>query len=172
MKRECNEKSDGMDVDIFIEPISFNNADHLNALVELINDYIDDEMGGGTPIKGVKALHLVDGLNNQQNAVLLLASIETVPVGLLVAFETFATFTVKKCLNVHDIIVKKKYRGLGVGRKLMEEVLDEAKNRNCSKVTLEVREDNAVAQNLYKSLGFGECDPPMKFWVKKIESIF
>lgn len=158
--------------DVFIEPLSFNNANHLDALVLLINHYISDQMGGGVPIKGIKALHLVDGLNNQKNAVILLASVEAEPVGLLIAYENFATFTVKRCLNVHDIVVKEEFRGIGVGRKLMEAVVDEAKNRNCSKVTLEVREDNIIAQELYRSLGFGECDPPMKFWVKRIDSIF
>jgi len=53
----------------------------------------------------------------------------------------------------------------------MDRILLEAKNRNCSKVTLEVREDNITAQNLYKSIGFGECEPPMKFWVKEIKHI-
>lgn len=161
-----------MNEEIYIEPINFNNADHLNAMVELINEYIKDEMGGGTPIKGVKALHLVDGLNNQKNALILLASINTVPAGLVVAFEHFATFTVKKILNVHDIIVTEKFRGIGVGKKLMEGVVLEAEKRNCSKVSLEVREDNYIAQHLYQSLGFGECNPPMKFWVKPIKGLF
>jgi len=54
-----------MDEEIFIEHISFNNPDHLNVLVELINYYKADKMGGGSKIKGVKALHLVDGLNER-----------------------------------------------------------------------------------------------------------
>lgn len=160
-----------MDEKIFIEYISFNNPDHLNALVDLINDYKADKMGGGSPINGVKALHLVDGLNEQPNKILLLASINETPAGLIVAFVNFATFTVKKFINVHDIIVKPEFRGKGIGKALMERIILEAKDRNCSKVTLEVREDNIVAQNLYYNLGFKDCEPPMKYWVKEIRNI-
>jgi ribosomal protein S18 acetylase RimI-like enzyme len=38
----------------------------------------------------------------------------------------------------------------------------------CSKVTLEVRDDNLVAKSLYKSLGFKDSDPPMLYWTKML----
>ncbi|GAB6013022.1 GNAT family N-acetyltransferase [Viscerimonas tarda] len=49
---------------------------------------------------------------------------ETVGVyaGMLVAFENFSTFTVRPVINIHDLIVLKDYRSLGVGRSLMEAI--------------------------------------------------
>lgn len=147
---------------------NFNKKEHLEAVVRLMNAYIADEMGGGRPIEGRRALYLVDGLNNQPNALVLLAFLDGQIVGLCNAFESFATFTVQKCINVHDLIVMKEHRGKGIGRALLQEVVDIADDRKCSKVTLEVREDNKVAQSLYYSMEFGPTNPPMKFWVKKL----
>lgn len=147
---------------------NFSSAIHLEALVELINEYITDEMGGGSPITGTNKLYLVDGLNNHPAKIVRFAYINDNIVGLVVAFETFATFSVKKCINIHDIIVKKSYREMGVGKGLMNDVIRIAKERDCSKITLEVREDNYKAQMLYNSLGFKDCEPKMFFWVKKL----
>ncbi|MHB9142771.1 MAG: GNAT family N-acetyltransferase, partial [Paludibacter sp.] len=60
------------------------------------------------------------------------------------------------------------YRGKGLGKALMKKLEDISIERNYCKITLEVREDNAVAQNLYRSLGYGECQPKMLFWTKKL----
>lgn len=154
--------------EILIRDCNFSNAIHLENLVELINEYISDEMGGGTPIENNQKLYLVDGLNNHPAKIIRFAIIGQEIVGLIVCFETFATFSVKKCINIHDIIVRKKFRERGIGRALMNNIIDEAKQRDYAKVTLEVREDNYKAQMLYNSLGFEDCQPPMKFWVKKL----
>lgn len=50
--------------------------------------------------------------------------------------------------------VFKDWRGKGVGRWLMEQVIAEAKARGDSKMRLEVIEQNLPAVNLYRSMGF------------------
>jgi ribosomal protein S18 acetylase RimI-like enzyme len=67
---------------------------------------------------------------------------------------------------VHDVAVLSKARGKGVGRKLLERVIEIARERDYCKVNLEVREDNAAAKHLYNDLGFVEDNPPMHFWTK------
>ena len=53
------------------------------------------------------------------------------------------------------ISVLRDYWGQGVGSKLMEAVIDFAKNTaNCDIIALEVRSDNERAINLYKKYGF------------------
>lgn len=53
------------------------------------------------------------------------------------------------------ISIRKEYQGQGVGRKLMEKLLDLADNwLMLIRVELGVLEDNEKAMNLYKSLGF------------------
>ena len=67
-----------------------------------------------------------------------------------------------------DIVVLEKYRNAGVGRRLMEGIQQAAASLGCSKITLEVREDNHNAQYLYQSLGYRECTPKMHFWEKRL----
>jgi ribosomal protein S18 acetylase RimI-like enzyme len=142
----------------------YNNPAHLQAVRSLLNGYIEDEMGGGKPLSAEEQVELTDELSRRPTAVALLAGCGGVYCGLLVAFENYSTFTVRPMMNIHDVFVLKTYRGKGVGRRLMQAAVEEAKKRNCSRITLEVRQDNVVAQRLYRSVGFDETDPPMYYW--------
>lgn len=144
----------------------YSNPAHRQALSDLINVYIADEMGGGNPLSAEEAARLVKGLEMHPKSVVILAETAGIFCGLLVAFENFSTFTVYPMINIHDVIVRKEYRGHGVGRKLMNAVIEEAGKRECSRITLEVRNDNETAQNLYRSLGFKETDPVHFYWRK------
>jgi ribosomal protein S18 acetylase RimI-like enzyme len=126
-------------------------------------------MGGGTPLSKAAQEQLIDGLRNYPTAIVLLAENSGVYCGLLVAFENFSTFTVRPMINIHDIFVRPAHRGLGVGRRLINAVVDEAKKRNCSRISLEVRHDNTKAQNLYKSVGFDDTNPPLYYWRKYMD---
>jgi ribosomal protein S18 acetylase RimI-like enzyme len=75
---------------------------------------------------------------------------------------------VKAYLNIHDIVVYERFRSKGLGKALMEKLVEISVERDYCKITLEVREDNQVAQSLYRSLGFEECKPNMFFWTKKL----
>ncbi|MFH0753267.1 MAG: GNAT family N-acetyltransferase [Candidatus Omnitrophota bacterium] len=90
---------------------------------------------------------------------------------MCIAFLGYSTFGAYFSLNVHDLIVLSGFRGRGVGRKLMEHMEDWGRELGCGKVTLEVRYDNEKARQLYKSMGYGECQPPMSFWVKFLEEV-
>jgi ribosomal protein S18 acetylase RimI-like enzyme len=54
--------------------------------------------------------------------------------------------------------VSDSHRRLGVGRALMNNLLEFASEQGAKEVFLEVREDRSTPQNLYKSLGFTEID--------------
>ncbi|MBP2024825.1 ribosomal protein S18-alanine N-acetyltransferase [Peptoniphilus stercorisuis] len=58
--------------------------------------------------------------------------------------------------HITNIAIDKKYRGLGYGRKLVEEVVEKLKEEDFN-ITLEVSEKNKAARNLYESLGFEEA---------------
>lgn len=53
-----------------------------------------------------------------------------------------------------NVAVAADARGLGVGRRLVEAVLERVRDRGANECFLEVRESNAHAQALYASLGF------------------
>jgi ribosomal-protein-alanine N-acetyltransferase len=56
--------------------------------------------------------------------------------------------------DVQTVGVSPQAQGRGIGRRLLGELLGEARRRGCSAVLLEVRADNAAAQHLYAQLGF------------------
>lgn len=58
--------------------------------------------------------------------------------------------------HITNVAVGKDYRGLGVGNKLVEALILYCKEKKITNMTLEVRESNLVAQNLYKKYGFLE----------------
>jgi ribosomal-protein-alanine N-acetyltransferase len=56
--------------------------------------------------------------------------------------------------EVQTIAVDPARQGAGIGATLLTELLTEAARRGCDDVVLEVREDNARAQELYRRFGF------------------
>jgi len=57
-------------------------------------------------------------------------------------------------VDIHNIAVHTDFRRQGIGHVLLQQVAEQARSRNSSRITLEVRVSNLPAQNLYKSLGF------------------
>ena len=57
-------------------------------------------------------------------------------------------------MHITTIAVASEYRGRGIGDALLSDILEEARERGCRVATLEVRETNWIAQNLYKKHGF------------------
>ena len=56
--------------------------------------------------------------------------------------------------HITNVAVAEKARGRGLGRRLMEALLQYLSNLGAAYTTLEVRESNAAARGLYDSLGF------------------
>ncbi len=56
--------------------------------------------------------------------------------------------------HVTNVVVKSEFRGQGIGRKLMIELLTRARSKGAVCATLEVRATNSAAIHLYEELGF------------------
>lgn len=56
--------------------------------------------------------------------------------------------------DIMNVSVDEKHRRQGIAKSLLFELLKEGKSRGIKKFTLEVREGNAPARNLYESFGF------------------
>ena len=56
--------------------------------------------------------------------------------------------------DVQTIALSKQYRGKGIGRELLNTLIDAARQRQARQLFLEVRADNANAIALYQSSGF------------------
>jgi len=127
-----------------------------------------DPMGGCVPLSVEKQQKLVSELATHPTSFVLFAKVKGEFVGMAVCFVNFSTFRCAPYINIHDLIVHSDCRGKGVGKAIMNEIINTAVQKQYCKVNLEVREDNEVGMNLYRELGFKECNPPMKFWERII----
>ncbi|GMN89971.1 GNAT family N-acetyltransferase [Francisella sciaenopsi] len=59
-------------------------------------------------------------------------------------------FEYKKTIRVYSLAVSKNYQGQGIGKKLLEYILNNS-NKN---ISLEVNTNNLIAISLYQKLGF------------------
>jgi len=146
----------------------FANEYHCTMVAELINQYIDDPMGEGKTLTKLQQLQLVDGLATHPSCLVLFALIEDTIVGMATCFINFSTFKVKPFLNIHDLIVIKELRGIGIGSAILQKCIEIAEDRNFCKITLEVRVDNEKAKSVYKKIGFNETKPEMEYWTREL----
>ena len=63
-----------------------------------------------------------------------------------------------------NIVIRKNKRGLGIGKSLMEKIINIAKENNIKILKLEVNEKNLIAINLYKSFGFKQTGIRAKYY--------
>ena len=66
--------------------------------------------------------------------------------------------------HVTNIAVRQDCRGRGLGRMITRALMQYASNLGAKYLTLEVRQSNAAAQNLYKSLGFVKVNVRKRYY--------
>jgi ribosomal protein S18 acetylase RimI-like enzyme len=146
--------------------VDYANPQHMRALLDLLDGYARDPMGGGEPLSDFARANLPQALAARPNLFSVLAfddSQNGLPVGLINCVEGFSTFACQPLVNVHDVVVLASHRGQGVAGQMLALVAQIAKARGACKLTLEVLEGNASAQTLYRRLGFEnyQLDPAM-----------
>lgn len=151
----------------------YQNEKHRRDIPYLLNEYACDPMGGGEPLAEHTVKNLASELSKIPHAFSILIYIDHAPAALANCFQAFSTFTCKPLVNIHDLCVLKKYRGMGLSQKLLEKVESIANNLGCCKITLEVLSNNNVAKSAYEKFGFShyELDPNAGgavFWQKAL----
>ncbi|HSH09408.1 MAG TPA: GNAT family N-acetyltransferase [Oceanipulchritudo sp.] len=158
--------------EILLNP--YEDPVYARAIVDVLDSYASDPMGGGVPLPVHSRETLVGELRRRDWVVTLLALIDDQPVGLLIAMEGFSTFKAQPLINIHDVAVVPTHRGQGIGQALFAEIEKVARERGCCKITLEVLTGNERAKRLYQHLGFRpyELDPNhghAQFWEKPLQ---
>ena len=77
-----------------------------------------------------------------------LAMMSERPVGYIIYWQ------LPREVDIHNLAVAPACRRRGIGKALLETVIEEARRQGVARVTLEVRKSNDAAQRLYHSLGF------------------
>ena len=136
------------------------------ALLDLLDGYARDPMGGSEPLSDFAKANLAQALAARPHMFSVLAFDEAaggLPVGLINCVEGFSTFACKPLVNVHDVAVLASHRGQRVAEKMLALAEVIARERGACKLTLEVLQGNAGAVRLYRRIGFAnyELDPAM-----------
>lgn len=84
-------------------------------------------------------------------ALYLVAKVDEKAVGYIGVWKIFDEG------HITNVAVHPDFRGRGLAKALISELLSLCRKDGINSFTLEVRESNIVAQNLYKSFGFVEC---------------
>lgn len=161
-----------MDVaDVLVLQASYSNPLHAEAIGLILDDYARHPMGGGTALPADVLQQLPGELAKRAHAFSVLAFVGGEPAGLVNCFEGFSTFACRPLVNVHDVAVIERFRGLGLSQKMLLKVEEIARQRGCCKITLEVLEGNAIAQASYRKFGFDDArldheHGRMLFWNK------
>lgn len=132
----------------------YHNPQHAAHIIELLDCYATDPMGGGVALSDFVAQNLISELNKRADAFSILAYVDGQPAGLINCFEGFSTFACRPLVNIHDVVVAEEYRRLGISAAMLKMVEQTARKRNCCKLTLEVIEGNSVARKAYEQYGF------------------
>lgn len=154
--------------------VDFNNSLQAAAVIGLLDEYAQHEMGGRQALSDFVKQNLISELQRRPHTSAVLATIEGVPAGLAICVEGFSTFACQPIMNIHDIMVSEAFRGDGLSHRLLQHIEEKAQELGCCKLTLEVLEGNRIAQKAYKSFGFAgyELDPSLggaMFWQKLLK---
>ncbi len=160
-------------MNIEIQRVDYRDSNACEELIQLLDNYARDPMGGGQPLGDYARTNLAARLAQIDGALSLLARIDGQAVGFSNCFQGFSTFACAPVLNVHDIAVEQASRGRGIAARLLEEIAAIASERGCCKVTLEVLKGNAAAKSVYLRAGFrpagdGESHGPYEFWDRQL----
>lgn len=139
-----------------------------------LNLYAKDAMGVGRSLPGELLGKVTEDLAKLPNAKIYLARQGTQAAGFATCFTGYSTFRAMPLWNIHDIAVTPELRGRGIATAMIEQIARDAAEAGCCKLTLEVREDNPVAERLYRHLGFAasrndEQEIPYRFLERQLE---
>lgn len=102
--------------------------------------------------KQLRGLRLI--LDNPALGSLFVLRVGGQVAGMANALITVSTAEGGRVLLLEDVIVSSEHRGGGLGRRLVEHVLDWAREQGMTRVTLLADQDNRAALEFYRRLGF------------------
>jgi len=91
-------------------------------------------------------------------AEVIIAEVDGEPAGFALFFHNFSTFLGRRGLYLEDLFVRPRFRGLGLGKRLMIHLARLAVERDCGRFEWSVLDWNAPAIAFYRDLGASPQD--------------
>lgn len=88
--------------------------------------------------------------------------------GDVIGFASLTTYPVPTkgmVGRIEDVVISNLYRGGGLGRKMMEDLINIAKKEKLEYLNLTANSSRVAARNLYESMGFQIAETDF-FWMK------
>ena len=148
--------------------VNLDNEEHCLQMIRLLDAYMSDEMGNGIAMPESLAPEIIRGLKGHPAYVGFFVLVGDQYAALANCNKNFSTFKARPLINIHDLIVHPDFRGMGIGKFLLDSIAVFAREIGCCRINLEVRSDNLKARKLYRKCGYGECFPSMLFWEKNL----
>ena len=87
-----------------------------------------------------------------------LAEINDEPAGQVLFFRNYSTFLANAGFYIEDLYVRPQFRGKGIGKKLLNKVIELAREKNYGRVEWCVLNWNKPAIDFYKKMGAAAMD--------------
>ncbi|MBU1019377.1 MAG: GNAT family N-acetyltransferase [Patescibacteria group bacterium] len=119
-------------MDVKLEKVNENNFDDFVEIIEKMCEWAGKELLGDDGRLRLKKHYFQD--KPKFNAIL--AFIDDKPVGFVSFFETYATMDARVTMYVEDIFVLEEFQKQGIGKVLISECLNIAKEKDYGRVDL------------------------------------
>lgn len=132
-------------------------------LFQLFSIEEDFEFNGEKHTKGLELL-----INETERARVLVAEIDKKVIGMLHAQTNISTVEGGLAITLEDMVIDKNFRGLGIGKQLMQEMQKWAENKGITRMQLLADKSNSPALAYYEKLGWKQTK---MFCLRKYTSI-
>lgn len=104
----------------------------------------------------------IDSLNNNHQIFVIIDNNKVIASGTIL-IENKLIRNLCKLAHIEDIVIDINYRKFGLGKKLINYIINYAKNENCYKITLDCNDNNII---FYEKCGFIKNGNQMSLYSK------
>ena len=135
--------------DISLRPASRDDVPAILALIRGLAEY--EELAH--EVEADEAALAATLFGERPAAEVVIAEVDGEAAGFALFFHNYSTFLAKPGLYLEDLFVQPRFRGLGLGRRLMVHLARLALARGCGRFEWSVLDWNAPAIGFYRRLG-------------------
>jgi GNAT superfamily N-acetyltransferase len=132
-----------------IRPATPSDVPEILALIHELATYERDP----DAVKATETDILRDGFGPSPRFFTLIAEVETHIAGMALYFHNWSTWRGQTGIHLEDLFVRPNFRGMGIGKALIQAVARVAVENNFGRFQWEVLEWNKPAIDFYQSLG-------------------